>query len=117
MDELCIAKTMTLFDWLELAATLGVDGVEMYPGFFRSFEPEYLARVKTQLVKHGLEAPMMCASPDFTTPDARIRRAAPSLANRRAMPSPIPAPEPVITAMRFSKRGLFTVVLKNARRF
>lgn len=66
---------MTLFDWIELAGTLGVDGVEVYPGFFESFEPKYLERVKMQLVKHGLEAPMMCASPDFTTPDRRVRRA------------------------------------------
>ena len=74
MDELCVSKTMTLLEWLELAATLGVDGVEMYPGFFESFAPEYLERVKAQLQKHGLEAPMMCASPDFTTPDAEARR-------------------------------------------
>src|SRR2546429_4156622 len=67
MDELCVTKTMTLFDWIELAGTLGVDGVEVYPGFFQSFEPKYLQRVKMQLVKHGLEVPMMCASPDFTT--------------------------------------------------
>lgn len=75
MDELCVRKTMTLFDWIELAGTLGVDGVEVYPGFFESFEPKYLERVKMQLVKHGLEAPMMCASPDFTTPDRRVRQA------------------------------------------
>jgi len=75
MDELCVTKTMTLFGWIELASTLGVDGIEMYPGFFESFEPEYLERVKKQLVKHGLEAPMMCASPDFTTSDAQIRQA------------------------------------------
>jgi sugar phosphate isomerase/epimerase len=75
MDELCVTKTMTLFGWIELASTLGVDGIEMYPRFFESFEPEYLERVKKQLVKHGLEAPMMCASPDFTTSDAQIRQA------------------------------------------
>lgn len=75
IDELCVTKKMTLFDWIELAATLDVDGVEMYPGFFQSFEPEYLAHLKTQLVKHRLEAPMMCASPDFTTPDVQFRRA------------------------------------------
>ena len=75
MDELCVTKTMTLFDWIELAGTLGVDGVEVYPGFFQSFETKYLQRLKVQLVKHGLEVPMMCASPDFTTPDARVRRA------------------------------------------
>ena len=34
MDELCIQKTMTLLEWIELAATLGVDGLELYSGFF-----------------------------------------------------------------------------------
>jgi sugar phosphate isomerase/epimerase len=75
MDELCVTKTMTLFDWIDLAGTLGVDGVEVYPGFFQSFECKYLQRVKMQLMKHSLEVPMMCASPDFTTPDARGRQA------------------------------------------
>jgi sugar phosphate isomerase/epimerase len=75
MDDLCVTRTMTLFDWIELAATLGVDGVEMYPGFFESFEPEYLERVKMQLAEHRLEAPMMCASPDFTTRDVQARQA------------------------------------------
>jgi sugar phosphate isomerase/epimerase len=75
MDELCVTKSMTLFEWIDLAATLGVAGVEMYPGFFQSFELEYLERIKTRLAKHHLEAPMMCASPDFTIPDAQVRRA------------------------------------------
>jgi sugar phosphate isomerase/epimerase len=75
MDELCVTKTMSLFDWIDLAATLGVDGVEMYPGFFQSFEPDYLTRIRTHLTKHHLEAPMMCASPDFTTRDVQFRHA------------------------------------------
>ena len=36
---------------------LGVEGVEMYPGFFESFEPGYLQRVKQHLDRFGLEAP------------------------------------------------------------
>jgi sugar phosphate isomerase/epimerase len=75
MDDLCVTKTMTLFDWIELAASLGVDGVEMYPGFFESFEPDYLERLRAQLDRFALEAPMMCASPDFTIPDREARRA------------------------------------------
>ena len=75
MDELCVTKTVTLFDWIELAATLDVDGTELYPGFFTSFEPGYLERVKKHLAQHHLEAPMMCASPDFTTPDVQARQA------------------------------------------
>jgi sugar phosphate isomerase/epimerase len=73
MDELCVTKSMTLFDWIELAATLDVDGIEVYPGFFESFELNYLERVKNCLAEHRLEVPMMCASPDFTMPDARAR--------------------------------------------
>ena len=75
MYELCATRTMTLLDWIELAAALGVDGVEMYPAFFESFEPQYLGCVRRQLVKHRLDAPMMCASPDFTTPDEQARQA------------------------------------------
>ena len=75
MDALCVTRTMTLFDWIDLAATLGVDGVEMYPGFFESFEPSYLERVRAHLERAGLEAPMMCASPDFTQTGAEARRA------------------------------------------
>jgi len=73
MDDLCVTRTMSLFDWIDLAATLEVDGVEMYPGFFESFEPEYLDRVKARLDARGLAAPMMCASPDFTNPDPGAR--------------------------------------------
>jgi sugar phosphate isomerase/epimerase len=73
MDELCVTKTMTLFEWIDLAATLGVDGVEMYPGFFESFERDYLDRVRDHLKSRNLEAPMMCASPDFTQPDPAAR--------------------------------------------
>jgi sugar phosphate isomerase/epimerase len=66
---------MSLFEWIELASSLGVDGVEMYPGFFESLEPDYLDRVRNHLQARGLEAPMMCASPDFTIPDHAAREA------------------------------------------
>ena len=35
MDQLCVDRTMTVFEWIELAATLGVDGLEFYSGFLR----------------------------------------------------------------------------------
>ena len=73
MDDLCVTRSMTLFDWIDLAATLGVDGVEMYPGFFAGFEPEYVAEVKSHAEAKGLEIPMMCCSPDFTQHDAAAR--------------------------------------------
>ena len=38
MDELCVHHTMTLFQWIDLAATLGVDGLEFYSGFLEDDE-------------------------------------------------------------------------------
>lgn len=75
MDDLCVTKTMTLFDWIDLAATLDVDGVEMYPGFFESFATDYLEKVRDHLKSKKLAAPMMCASPDFTQYDPAARQA------------------------------------------
>lgn len=75
MDELCITRTMSVFRWIDLAATLGVDGVEMYDAFLLEFDPAYIAAVRARLADHGLRMPMMCYSPDFTIPDAAARRA------------------------------------------
>jgi len=46
----------------------------MYPGFFESFKPDYLEKVKGHLKSKNLAAPMMCASPDFTQPDPAARQ-------------------------------------------
>jgi sugar phosphate isomerase/epimerase len=75
MDDLCVTRSMSLFDWIDLAATLDVDGIELYPGFFANFEPDYLDQIRQHLQAKNLEAPMMCASPDFTQHDAAARAA------------------------------------------
>jgi sugar phosphate isomerase/epimerase len=75
MDELCVTRAMTVFEWIDLAATLPVDGLEMYDAFFPELDPDYLAQVKTRMERHNLQMPMMCYSPDFTIPDAGARRA------------------------------------------
>jgi len=71
MDELCVHKTMTLFEWIDLAATLGVDGLEFYSGFLED-DDAFLKKTKLALEKHGLEMPMLCCSPDFTQPDPAL---------------------------------------------
>ncbi len=76
LDALVVERTMTLFDWIELAATLPhVEGLELYPPALESFDPEYLARLKSAMDAHGLQMPMMCASPDFIHRDPQIRAA------------------------------------------
>jgi sugar phosphate isomerase/epimerase len=64
---------MSLFEWLELAATLGLDGVELYPRFFASLDPAYVKQVGQALTDAGLQMPMLCNSPDFTQPEPADR--------------------------------------------
>ena len=68
MDELCVHRTLTLGDWVEIGATLGVQGLEFYSGFIEDNEA-ILREAKESLEKHELQMPMLCCSPDFTEPD------------------------------------------------
>jgi sugar phosphate isomerase/epimerase len=68
MDQLCVDHSMTVLEWIELAATLGVDGLEFYSGFLRD-DPVFLHEVRDALESHNLAMPMLCCSPDFTQPD------------------------------------------------
>lgn len=68
MDQLCVDHTMTLLEWIELGSTLGVEGLEFYSGFLEDDE-QFLCDIKKALERHHLAMPMLCCSPDFTTPD------------------------------------------------
>jgi sugar phosphate isomerase/epimerase len=73
MDQLVVDRTMTVFDWIEMAADLPVDGLEMYDGFFESLDEAYLGNVRSALRRRNFEMPMLCCSSDFTKPDAGER--------------------------------------------
>lgn len=68
MDQLCVDRSMTLLEWIELGATLGVEGLEFYSGFLEDDE-RFLHKIKNALEHHRLAMPMLCCSPDFTVPD------------------------------------------------
>jgi sugar phosphate isomerase/epimerase len=74
MDELVRDRTMTLFDWIDMAADLPVDGLELYDGTLAGFDDEYLEKVRQAHLRHKLEMPMLCCSADFTQPGAEERR-------------------------------------------
>ncbi len=65
---------MSVFDWIEMAKQLDADGLEMYSGFFTSFEASYLDSVGEAIASAGFAMPMLCCSPDFTAPDADDRK-------------------------------------------
>ncbi len=73
-NDLC-DKKMSVWRWIELASTLGVDGVELYPNFLESLETPHLKKVRAAATERGLEIPMMCNSPDFTQPEPGKRAA------------------------------------------
>jgi sugar phosphate isomerase/epimerase len=65
---------MTIRQWIELAATLGVDGLEFYTGFLGLADPQSWRQSRKIAADHGMRIPMLCCSPDFTHPDPAIRR-------------------------------------------
>jgi sugar phosphate isomerase/epimerase len=74
MDELCVTGGMTIAEWLRLAATLEIEGVEFYTGFLELRELSDWRAARRLADEAGLAIPMLCASPDFTHPDAGFRR-------------------------------------------
>jgi sugar phosphate isomerase/epimerase len=74
IDQLCVTGTMTICQWIELASTLEIDGLEFYAGFLELRQPGACASAKRVAADHGLAIPMYCCSPDFTHPDADFRR-------------------------------------------
>ena len=75
LDDI-VAGKLPLFQWIEMARSLDVEGLEMYEGFFPSLERDYLARVREAIEAAGFEMPMLCCSPDFTQPDPDGRKRA-----------------------------------------
>lgn len=73
MDHLCIDGSMSLQEWIELAATLDVDGLEFYSGFLDLRDPGKWNEYKKIANDLGMEIPMMCCSPDFTHRDPGFR--------------------------------------------
>jgi sugar phosphate isomerase/epimerase len=76
IEKIAGDRTMSVFDWIEMAKQLDADGLEMFDGFFTSLDPGYLDTVGDAIRSAGFAMPMLCCSPDFTNPDANARKRA-----------------------------------------
>jgi len=76
LDRIAGERSMTVFEWIDMAKQLDADGLEMYEGFFTSLDPSYLDSVGDAIREAGFAMPMLCCSPDFTNPDADARKRA-----------------------------------------
>lgn len=74
MQALCKDGNMTLHEWIDLAATLNVDGLEWYAGFIEMREEKNWPIYRNKVESYGMKIPMMCCSPDFTHPDFEFRK-------------------------------------------
>jgi sugar phosphate isomerase/epimerase len=73
LDDIIVHKTLRLPEWIRMAATLGVQGLEMHNLFFT--DEKSVEDARRQCETAGLAIPMLCYSPDFTQPDPAARRA------------------------------------------
>jgi sugar phosphate isomerase/epimerase len=76
IEQIAGDRSMSVFQWIDMAKTLDADGLEMYDGFLTSREPGYLDQVGEAIAGAGFAMPMLCCSPDFTNPDADLRKQA-----------------------------------------
>jgi len=69
-----VAGQMSIYEWIELADGLRVDGLEFYNNFADVKDPVNWPKIRRAVEDTGMVIPMMCASPDFTIPDAALRK-------------------------------------------
>jgi sugar phosphate isomerase/epimerase len=74
MQALCKDGSMQLSEWIQLASTLDIDGLEWYAGFLEMQDRSRWNGFRQQVEDLGMTIPMMCCSPDFTHPDPAFRR-------------------------------------------
>ena len=73
LEEIATGR-MSVFTWIDMAKQLDADGLEMYDGFLTSLDAGYLDRVREAISNAGFAMPMLCCSPDFTSPDPEKRK-------------------------------------------
>ena len=73
IQALCKDGTMRVSEWIALADTLDVEGLEWYAGFLEMADEANWPRFRREVEATGRTIPMMCCSPDFTHPAAAFR--------------------------------------------
>ena len=80
-----VSGEMSIYQWIDLAAELKIDGLEFYNDFADVKDPTNWPKIRKAAEATGMVIPMMCASPDFTIPEAegRAREVAKEIASIR----------------------------------
>ena len=54
LDRIAGDRSMSVFEWIEMARTLDADGLEMYDGFFTSLDDDYIDQVGEAIALGGV---------------------------------------------------------------
>ena len=65
---------MSLLDWAQMGADVGLDGIDLSIILLRNHTPVYLSQVNEQLQDAGIGVVMVTTYPDFTHPDPQQRK-------------------------------------------
>ena len=74
IDAICVEKTMTVYDWIEITAPMDIDGLEFYWPMTPGDDFKEITRLRHAVESQGRSIPMMCYSPDFTHPELADRK-------------------------------------------
>lgn len=80
-----VSGEMSIYQWIDLASELKIDGLEFYNDFADVKDPSNWPKIRKAVEDAGMVIPMMCASPDFTIPErtGREREVAKEIASIR----------------------------------
>ena len=73
MKSLCVDGSMKLSEWIAMACTLDIDGLEWYAGFLEMESEKNWKVFRREVEDKGKQIPMLCCSPDFTHPGKDFR--------------------------------------------
>src|SRR5712675_2070225 len=73
MKALCKDGSMHLSEWIAMASSLDIDGMEWYAGFLEMHDEKNWKVFRKEVEEKGKKIPMLCCSPDFTHPDKSFR--------------------------------------------
>ena len=76
IEQIAGDRSMSVFEWIEMARSLDADGLELLDGFLTSLDSGYLDSVGVAIHAAGFVMPMLCGSPDFPHPAAEARKKA-----------------------------------------
>ena len=74
IKDLVDPTKMNIYQWIDMAGEMQIPGLEMYNNFHDFKDPTNWPKVRAYVEKAGMEIPMLCCSPDFTSPDSAERQ-------------------------------------------